>query len=209
MYRVRLTADGVTTEQSLRLRMDPTVHITQATLEAQHTLAVALNASLTRASVVAQALASIRSQVRQRSAAQGSAAVALAGTDSLAERLERGDASQTGVTGLASDVQQLYERIDGADAMPAEAQNGASKAQLARLTLLESGVTELGKVINRVTNRGRWESHVPAIVESGNRFVRLENSDTFDRCRSSPDLYDDLAASLTGVLAGVLSVPPQ
>ena len=189
--------------------MDPTVHITQATLEAQHTLAVALNASLTKASVVRQAPASIRSQARQGSASQGSAPLALAGTDSLAERLERGDASHGGVTGLASDMQQLYERIDGAEAMPAEAQNGASKAQLARLTLLESGVTELGKVINRVTNRGRWESHVPAIVESRNRFVRLENSDTFDRRRSSPDLYDDLAASLTGVLAGVLSVPPQ
>ena len=93
MYRVLLIVDGVTTERPLRLRMDPTVHIIQARLEAQHTLAAALNASLTRASVVAQALASIRSQVWQRSAAQGSAAVALVQLYFLAERLECGDPS--------------------------------------------------------------------------------------------------------------------
>ena len=166
MYRVLLIVDGVTTERPLRLRMDPTVHITQATLEAQHTLAVALNASLTRASVVAQALASIRSQVRQRSAAQESAAVALAYLDSLAERLERGDASLIGITRLASDVQKLYEQIDGADAMPTDAQNAASKARLARLLSLEGGVTELRKVINRVTNPALRESRIPEISMS-------------------------------------------
>ena len=53
LYRVRLIVDGVTTERPLRLRMDPTVHVTQATLEAQHTLAMLLNEALTRASVVA------------------------------------------------------------------------------------------------------------------------------------------------------------
>lgn len=163
LYRVRLIVDGVTTEQPLRLRMDPTVHIIQARLEAEHTLAVALNASLTRASVVAQALASIRSQVRQRSAAQESAAVALAYLDSLAERLERGDASLIGITRLASDVQKLYEQIDGADAMPTDAQNAASKARLARLLSLEGGVTELRKVINRVTNPALRESRIPEI----------------------------------------------
>ena len=93
--------------------------------------------------MVAQALASIRSQGRQRSAAQGSAAVALAHLDSLAERLERGDASLIGITRLASDVQQLYQRIDGAGAMPTGAQNAPSKARLARLLSLEGGVTEV------------------------------------------------------------------
>ena len=50
--------------------------------------------------------------------------------------------------------------------MPTDAQNAASKARLARLLSLESGVTGLRKVINRVTNPALRESHIPEIVLS-------------------------------------------
>ena len=56
--------------------------------------------------------------------------------------------------------EQIYEQIDGADAKPTDAQNAASKARLARFLSLESGVTELRKVINRVTNAALRESHI-------------------------------------------------
>lgn len=149
-YRVRLIADGDTVVRPLWLRADPTVRVPTAQLVAQHALGRALHDGIGRADAASRSIAAVRAAVATRlTTASGAARTALRRLDSLTTVLERGAPGVTAAGRLSSQLQQLFEQVDAVDAEPTAAQRATAKVQLAGLISIESGVKQLGGVINR------------------------------------------------------------
>jgi hypothetical protein len=164
VYKVRLTVDGTSIERSLQLRIDPTLRIPAVALQTQHVLAESAYNGALRASVLSASFTAWRTAIAERRTKPGSALAALIRLDSLVNRLERGDANGPAPSRLMSELQQLYEQVDGVDAVAPPAVASAIKARLSVVGRLESGVAELQKVINREFNPVLREAGVPEIV---------------------------------------------
>ncbi len=157
-YRVRLTADGVTTERPIRLRADPTLRASVASLRAQSTLARSLSDGLTRAGSALARLAEVRKAISARQATNVAPGV-LSRLDSLTRALEGGNNGVPPAARLVSELQQLFEQVDSVDELPTTAVSAAATDRLARVVALESGVAALQRVINRDIN--------PSLREAG------------------------------------------
>jgi len=152
LYRVRLIVDGISAERPLRLRRDPTATASATALAQQFKLSSEMSNSIERVAAAQTLLEDVFSQAaRLAPLAAGTAAGELARLDSLIRLLLQG-ATEPGAVRLRSDLQQLYEAVDGTDAAPTPAQVAVAKSRRESVTRLEGGVRALLRVINGSVN---------------------------------------------------------
>jgi photosystem II stability/assembly factor-like uncharacterized protein len=128
-YAVRLTVNGQSQTQPLTIRMDPRVHTPQAGLEQQFRLATEVCAAMHRDYQAVQEVKSLRAQLlrlRQRASANLAAelsaldqkAEALAGSGGGFELFFGGTGGPPNLSRLNTQLNQLLQVLEGADATP-------------------------------------------------------------------------------------------
>ena len=136
-YRARLIADGSETEHLFVVRQVPNVHMTSAAQRSAYDFAVLLHDGMTRAGALRESLAVFRLAVERRRVG-GESSTSFAQLDAGLRVLERGDGAVAGAARLMSELQQLFEAVDGTDAVPTTAQRQVATVRLAALSRLES-----------------------------------------------------------------------
>ncbi|MES2219498.1 MAG: glycoside hydrolase [Acidobacteriota bacterium] len=120
-YTVRLTVDGKSETQSLRVKMDPRVHMSQAALEALHTAQMTMANSL---SEVAKADLQAHSVIEQVASVQDPAlsqqfASSTTALKTLVEGTKPGAAkAMPGIDEVTTEATSLYGELEQADADP-------------------------------------------------------------------------------------------
>ncbi|MDZ7630553.1 MAG: hypothetical protein U5K74_04130 [Gemmatimonadaceae bacterium] len=206
-YRVRLTVDSAVKEQTLRLRRDPTLRIADGALREQYRLAAALADGIRAAHESMLMMTRVREALGAPTARQRRVAV-LASLDSTLSTLERGGSGATALPAgrLRSQLQQLFEQIDGVDATPTAAQQEGARNLLAATRSLVGGVEALRGVINGKVNQALRSAGVPVIEKSG-RPSRSVASGGLE-CSETPWLFSrPVLGDLRHDRSGALEVP--
>ena len=139
-YTVMLTVGTQTYTQTIEVREDPRVRVTQAALEAQSEMEQRLAASMDKAYDALQEIQKFREGLKQQSGDQAAA------LDKQAAELAGAGGGRGGFFGargggdsfarLNAEFGQLYTQVDGADAAPTDTQDAAANALEPRLTAL-------------------------------------------------------------------------
>jgi photosystem II stability/assembly factor-like uncharacterized protein len=138
-YTVRLTVDGVSRTQTLRVRMDPRVTTPLATLRVQHDLSLQLSRAMARMAQLQRALRAERSVIDARKSdleRVAPAAVLRAYQDSV-DALVRAPATLEGQLDTALDA------LQGSDATPTTSMREAAADRLAAVRALDARVAAI------------------------------------------------------------------
>jgi len=141
-FRVRLTVDGTVRERLFLLRQVPNVHTSELALLSAYRMAVALGDGITQAGAVRNTLAVVREAVERRRSAEGATA-AVEALEARLRLLEHGNGSVAGAARLSSELQQMFEAVDGVDAVPTRAQRQFAASRLASLGRVAAAVRSL------------------------------------------------------------------
>ncbi|MFZ0211878.1 MAG: hypothetical protein WBE20_11270 [Candidatus Acidiferrales bacterium] len=146
-YTVMLTVGTHTYTQTIEVKEDPRVHVTQAALDAQSAMEQRLAAGMDKSFDAMQEVQKFRDGLKQQSGNETSA------LDKKAAELAGAGGGRGGFFGargggdsfsrLNLEFAQLYTQIDGADAAPTETQEAAANALEPRLTELLAKWKEL------------------------------------------------------------------
>jgi photosystem II stability/assembly factor-like uncharacterized protein len=122
-YTVRLTVDGKSEAESLLVKMDPRVHMSQAELETLHAAQVTMAASL---DVLAKADLQAHSVMEQMAVQDHALATQVATFNAALKVIVEGtgpgaEKRLPGLDKVTAEATQLYEQLEQADANPTEA----------------------------------------------------------------------------------------
>ncbi|HEY1252254.1 MAG TPA: hypothetical protein VGH97_13800, partial [Thermoanaerobaculia bacterium] len=172
-YTVRLTVDGVRSEQPLRVTMDPRVKVPAETLSAQHDFQLRTIEALNVSTDALRAVRGFRAGLEKRraaaggaSGAAGSVADAIAQADRDAHAIESGEAAgaggrrrggRGGLTGVNATLAAIVTGLDLSDSAPTAVQRegyDSAKAKLDELLaawkrLSEQGLSKVNAALRR------------------------------------------------------------
>jgi len=163
-YTVRLTADGDTMSQPLRVRMDPRVKTPAATLAARDSLQLDVYRAVEAIAEARKRVTALRASVRQQTTStQGPRADSLPNFDRQLAALEgsgggrggRGGGASPGVIQIPSlpqlqnELMTLYGLIEDSDNAPTTPVTSAARTRLSQARTALSAVRRLGTVVER------------------------------------------------------------
>lgn len=144
LYTVRLTVDGTTYRQQLRVRMDPRVKTPATAIAAQSALALQLLDGVNRAAEGLTRARSFAETARTSGdSARAATLAAIAGTGA-----GRGGGGGTGVASfarLSASMVQLMQIVDDADRMPTTQVRAAAADLLAQLRAIDQRLASLAR----------------------------------------------------------------
>lgn len=132
-YQVRLTVDGKSYTQPLKLNMDPRVLVPKSDMEAEFALASKLYRGLVQAG---QALDEIAAFRLRANAADPQKLKALEEIEPAGERTPGAGTGKPSLSSVRGALAQLEVELDAADAAPTQQQSAAAEKSLAELDQL-------------------------------------------------------------------------